>query len=143
MKITAPKNKTPATLFSPTFIFLVISAAFGQKVTTPQQGSLPASDTTSYAFKPIVVAATRSERPIYRVPYAIDIIELNDIQRAETGLSLEEALRAIPGVVVNNRYNLSQGDRMVIRGIGSRASFGVRGIKIIPAKSDSTHISPM
>ncbi len=34
-------------------------------------------------------------------------------------------------MVVNNRYNLSQGDRITIRGIGSRTPFDVHGIKII------------
>jgi len=56
---------------------------------------------------------------------------LDDIQLGEVGLSLEETLRSLPGVVVHNRYNLSQGDRITLRGIGSRAPFGVRGIKII------------
>ncbi|MGH7494776.1 MAG: TonB-dependent receptor family protein [bacterium] len=89
------------------------------------------SATAKYIIAPVVVTATRSERPIYRVPFALDILTQGDVQRAEAGLSLEEALREIPGVSVSNRYNLSQGDRIAIRGIGSRASFGVRGIKII------------
>ena len=84
-----------------------------------------------YFLEPIVVTATRSDRPVYRVPYAIDIIEKRGIQKSQIGLSLEEALRTVPGVVVNNRYNLAQGDRIVVRGIGSRAPFGVRGLNII------------
>ena len=32
---------------------------------------------------------------------------------------------------MSDRGNLSQGDRVSIRGIGSRASFGVRGIRVL------------
>jgi iron complex outermembrane receptor protein len=104
---------------------------FAQDGQAPQPDSLHTSGTRQYTVAPVVVTATRSERPIYRVPFALDVLEQKDVQRAETGLSLDEALRGIPGVLVNNRYNLSQGDRIAIRGIGSRASFGVRGIRII------------
>jgi iron complex outermembrane recepter protein len=79
----------------------------------------------------IEVEATRRPRPVFDVPYAIDSLDKIQIQRGETGISLEENLRSVPGVIVNNRNNISQGDRISIRGLGSRASFGVRGIKII------------
>ncbi|MBT5876328.1 MAG: TonB-dependent receptor [Candidatus Latescibacteria bacterium] len=84
-----------------------------------------------YQIDPVVISATRYARPIFRVPYAVDVKGLDDIQLGEVGLSLEETLRSLPGVVVQNRYNLSQGDRITLRGIGSRAPFGVRGIKLI------------
>ena len=45
-------------------------------------------------------------------------------------LSLEELLNEGAGIFVFNRNNLSQGDKITIRGIGTRAQFGVRGIKI-------------
>ncbi|MEE2711009.1 MAG: TonB-dependent receptor [Gemmatimonadota bacterium] len=89
------------------------------------------TQTPEYEIDPVVITATRYARPIFRVPYAVDLIGLDDVQLGEIGLSLEETLRALPGVVVNNRYNLAQGDRISIRGIGSRAPFGVRGIKLI------------
>jgi iron complex outermembrane recepter protein len=58
-------------------------------------------------------------------------IEKDDMVKGETGLSLEESLIQIPGVLIDNRHNPSMGDKISIRGIGSRASFGVRGIKIL------------
>ncbi|MCI0699003.1 TonB-dependent receptor [candidate division KSB1 bacterium] len=104
---------------------------FAQETRENEQGSSSLSDTLKYSLEPIVVTATRQERPIDRVPYAIDLIERKEIQRGEAGLSLDEVLRAVPGVAVNNRFNFSQGDQISIRGVGSRAPFGVRGIKII------------
>lgn len=108
-------------------IFVTSTSAQNQQ----KADSLNSPQAPKYLLEPVVVTATRSERPIYRVPYAINVIEQKDILHAEIGLSLDEALRTIPGVVVSNRNNLSQGDRISIRGIGSRAPFGVRGLKIL------------
>jgi iron complex outermembrane receptor protein len=112
-------------------IIILISAVFAQEMQTQKPDSSGTSNAPQYTIATIVVTATRYERPIFRVPYAINVIEQREIQRAQAGLSLDETLRAIPGVVVNNRFNPSQGDRISIRGAGSRAPFGVRGIKII------------
>ncbi len=111
-------------------IIAIVHEALAQQA-QPLPDSSMASDSIQYFGEPVLVTATRSEQIIYRVPYALDLIAQRDLQRAEAGLSLDEALRALPGVTVNNRYNLSQGDRTTIRGIGSRTPFGVRGIKII------------
>jgi iron complex outermembrane receptor protein len=46
-------------------------------------------------------------------------------------LTVRDVFSSVPGVMVSNRFNLSQGDRIVMRGMGSRAQFGVRGIKIL------------
>jgi len=110
--------------FLPLFISSVVTVASAQDFSR-------VSDSTQYELAPVIVTATRSARALERVPYAISVIEQKEIQRGEAGLSLDEALRAVPGVVVNNRFNLSQGDRLMIRGLGSRAPFGVRGVKII------------
>lgn len=119
---------------SKNFLLLIISvvtATSAQDARKNAPDSLRVTNPTAYELAPIIVTATRAERSLDRVPYALGLIEQKDIQRAEIGLSLGEALRAIPGVVVNNRFNLSQGDRLSIRGLGSRAPFGVRGLKII------------
>jgi len=112
------------------FLSLLSTAfcAFAQDTQLPQPDS---SRAPQYELQSVLVTATREARPKGRVPYAISVLAQNEIQRGQAGLSLDEALRAVPGVVVNNRYNLSQGDRISMRGLGSRSAFGVRGIKII------------
>ena len=117
------------------YSFLIISIlinifAISVLLAQTQQDSLR-KDQIEYKLKPVTVTAVRTSRPIYEVPYAIDVLSKKSIQRGKLQLSLEESLREVPGIIVNNRNNLSQGDRISIRGIGSRASFGVRGIKII------------
>jgi len=94
-----------------------------------------ATDTTGvsvdHILEPIEVTATRSIRDILDIPYAVDRVDQDQIQLAEPGLSLEESVRSLPGIIVHNRNNVSQGDRISIRGLGSRASFGVRGVKLV------------
>ncbi|MEJ2617580.1 MAG: TonB-dependent receptor, partial [Ignavibacteriaceae bacterium] len=79
---------------------------------------------------PVIVSA-RAGSSILNIPYAIDQIDSAQIQNELIGLSLSEILNQVPGLIVSNRNNPSMGDKITIRGIGSRASFGVRGIKII------------
>lgn len=63
-------------------------------------------------------------------PFSIDQLQFSDKAYLDP-YSLDRVLFTIPGVFVNNRFNASQGDRITLRGIGSRAQFGIRGIKII------------
>ena len=96
-----------------------------------QQDTILNMSSKEFELSKITVTATRAERSIYLVPRAINYINLSLPQSANRALSLDESLRQIPGIFVNNRNNLSQGDRIMIRGIGSRAQFGVRGIKVL------------
>lgn len=52
-------------------------------------------------------------------------------QPGRIGVTLDEALASVPGLFVNNRYNFALGTRISLRGFGSRAAFGVRGIRLI------------
>ena len=45
--------------------------------------------------------------------------------------SIEQELNTVPGVWLTNTINAAQDYRIAIRGFGSRASFGVRGIRIL------------
>jgi iron complex outermembrane receptor protein len=88
------------------------------------------SKDTVYTLEPVVVSS-RAENSILNIPYAIDLADSAQIQNNIKGLSLDEVLNGVPGLIVSNRNNPSLGDRITLRGIGSRASFGVRGIKLI------------
>ncbi len=77
------------------------------------------------------VTVTRTAEPLQRVPYAIGVLDREDIQRGQQTLGIDEALNNLPGVVVSNRYNYSLDQRISIRGFGSRSNFGIRGLKIL------------
>ena len=61
----------------------------------------------------------------------ISVIAGAELRRARSGAFLEEALRALPGLQIQNRFNLASGERLMIRGFGSRAQFGIRGVRIL------------
>jgi iron complex outermembrane recepter protein len=69
--------------------------------------------------------------PLHRAPYAVAAVSEAEIRRARPGIALDEALGAIPGVQVDNRYNYSLGERISVRGFGARAQFGVRGVRVL------------
>jgi iron complex outermembrane receptor protein len=77
------------------------------------------------------ITVTRAPEPLDRVPYAVGVLDREDLQRGQQTLGLDEALNNLPGVVVSNRYNFSLDQRISIRGFGSRSNFGVRGLKIL------------
>ena len=66
-----------------------------------------------------------------RAPFAIGVAFSEQIQRGKPGLALDEALTGIAGVQVDNRFNYALGERISIRGLGARAQFGVRGVRVI------------
>lgn len=79
----------------------------------------------------VKVTAMRTSTNISEIPASISVIDKNQIQGFQMTLSAEESMRSVPGVFVNNRYNLSQGDRISIRGLGSRSQFGIRNIRVM------------
>lgn len=84
-----------------------------------------------YRADTLTVEALRAPASLDAVPFSVNRRDLTPIVRGETGLSLAPALDQVPGVMVAERHNLSQGDRLVVRGIGARASFGVRGVRLL------------
>jgi iron complex outermembrane receptor protein len=90
-----------------------------------------AQPATQAGIEEIIVTATRIEKSLDRVPAAISVIGQDDIQLGRQQLALDESLSRVPGVYMQNRFNFAQDLRVSIRGFGSRANFGLRGIKIL------------
>ena len=86
---------------------------------------------TVQTLETIEVTVTRTAEPLSRVPAAVSVVGQRDLRRAQPTLGLDEALSNVPGVYVANRYNFSLDQRLSIRGFGSRANFGGRGVKIL------------
>jgi len=80
---------------------------------------------------PVVISVLRGERPADRVPYAVSVSGDSIVQRGAPRLALGEALAAVPGIDVQDRFNSAVGDRVSIRGFGARTQFGIRGVKIL------------
>jgi iron complex outermembrane receptor protein len=79
----------------------------------------------------VVVTATRTATPALEVPASIDRIYGDDIREGRAQVNLSESVGRVPGLAVLNRQNYAQDLQIQSRGFGSRATFGVRGIRLI------------
>ncbi len=79
----------------------------------------------------MVVSATRVARPMLEIPAAVDRIYADEIREGRALVNLSESLGAVPGIFVQNRQNYAQDLQISSRGFGARATFGVRGIRLI------------
>lgn len=78
----------------------------------------------------IVVTGSLVERAIQEAPYAISVLDRDTLRSAGPMVNASEALQRVPGLVANNRGNYAQDLQISARGFGSRAGFGVRGLRI-------------
>lgn len=79
----------------------------------------------------VVVTATRVPQPSLEVPASVDRIYADEIRQGKPQVNLSESLGRVPGIVVQNRQNYAQDLQISSRGFGARATFGVRGIRLI------------
>ena len=88
-------------------------------------------DSAAYTAPVVVITATRDAAPLDRLPLAVSTVGRERFAPGEKALSLAEALRQVPGLHVSERNNWSLGPRLTARGLGARAAFGVRGVKVL------------
>ncbi|MBF0367870.1 MAG: TonB-dependent receptor [Magnetococcales bacterium] len=77
----------------------------------------------------ISVTATRVERPTQAVPEAISVVSRERIEKARMQ-NIKEVLSGTPGVLIDSK-NGGYDARLVIRGAGQKAPYGVREITIL------------
>lgn len=108
---------------------VLLAAPLAAQVPAPRDSA--AGDSTGVRLPEITVTVTRRPAIAARVPAAVGVVERRDLQGAQATLGLDESIANIPGVYVANRYNYSLDQRLSIRGAGSRANFGLRGVKVL------------
>jgi iron complex outermembrane receptor protein len=78
-------------------------------------------------LEPVNVTATRREASVFDTPAAVSV---RGMPAATPGMNASEALQGIPGLLVRDRQNYAQDTQLSIRGFGTRASFGIRGLRV-------------
>ncbi|MBI4540996.1 MAG: TonB-dependent receptor [Gemmatimonadetes bacterium] len=107
-----------------------VLSAFG--AAGPLTAQPPSADSiTPISLAPITVTVLRTPFELNLAPYSVAVATRERIRLARPGLALDEALRGVPGVQVDNRFNYALGERISIRGFGARAQFGVRGVRVL------------
>lgn len=87
------------------------------------------ADSVARQLPPVTV--TGEGQTLETTPWAVGEVGVDELRRAQPTIGLDEALTWIPGVFVGNRYNFALDQRVSIRGFGSRANFGVRGVAVL------------
>ncbi|MEM7083864.1 MAG: TonB-dependent receptor [Pseudomonadota bacterium] len=79
----------------------------------------------------IVVTATRTDTALRESIAAVSVVDGTQVQLGQPQLGLDESLNRVPGLFLQNRFNFAQDLRISNRGFGARASFGIRGTRIL------------
>lgn len=134
---------------SSAFFLLIFSA--GARAVQPETGPIVPGAVTDTGGAPlagarveqkpteltetIVISGTRSATKVKDVPAAITVVSGEEVQQDRKALSLEESLKFVPGVRVEDELGSAGRTRIIIRGTGTRANSpagsGVRGIKVL------------
>ncbi len=117
----------PSSLHSLTRALIAVGCAGALPVLA--QTDPPAAEPLS--VEPVVVSASRLPEPAFASPSAISMIDERTLREAGPGINLSEALNRAPGVVALNRQNYAQDLQISVRGFGSRATFGIRGVRLL------------
>ena len=93
--------------------------------------ALPVSVSGQTPSDTVTVTGTRVERPALEIPASVDRVSADDIRETRPQINLSESLGRVPGLSVANRQNYAQDLQISSRGFGGRATFGVRGLRMI------------
>ncbi|MDZ7630446.1 MAG: TonB-dependent receptor [Gemmatimonadaceae bacterium] len=95
-----------------------------------RRDSTRADSTRIQPLPTVNVRVMSDQRALEKVPWAVGVVGVRELRRAQPTVNLDEALGSVPGVFVASRYNFATDSRISIRGAGARANFGLRGVKV-------------
>ena len=80
----------------------------------------------------ITVEAVRSAETEASAPFSVTVQTRSPKELSLTpSTSLDDVLRPLPGIWVNDRHHFALGERISVRGVGYRSNFGVRGVQVL------------
>jgi iron complex outermembrane receptor protein len=107
-----------------------LACMLGLTAATPAAAQ-PAGSDEADALDDVVVSASREAQRSFDAPAAVQSIGRTTIREAGPGVHLSEPLSRLPGVVALDRQNWAQDPQLSIRGFGARATFGIRGVRLL------------
>lgn len=130
MKPSHVRNRRLALLARPGL--LTATLIFASVLGRPLSAQVPEGTDSVPRFNmdSVVVDVMKTPIRVGDSPYTVSVAGAAELREGKSGMFLEEALETLPGVQVQNRFNYAVGERVSIRGFGSRAQFGVRGIHV-------------
>ena len=90
----------------------------------------PAAGQAPVTLSTVQVNASRLDLSPFDVPASLSVVQVAPYQAGQPGVNLSEGLVGVPGILARDRQNYAQDEQISIRGFGSRATFGVRSIRL-------------
>jgi len=90
-----------------------------------------ASQTSTITLQEVALEAPKLKTSVFLIPSSVSTLNVAALKGGQQQRSLQEYLSGVPGLFALNSNNYAQDLRLSIRGFGSRAAFGIRGVKII------------
>ena len=112
---------------------VAVLSCFGltpQQVAASEQTAATADRATPTTLPAVQVSAIHLDIPPFDLPAALSVVRIEPAAVGEPGVNLSESLVGVPGILVRDRQNYAQDAQISIRGVGSRATFGVRSIRL-------------
>lgn len=110
------------------WLFIIVGIIFPPPVFIKAQSQ---TDTTTITLQEVALQAPKIETVQNKLPFSLSVKDLTSFQAIYQQLSLQEYFGSVPGLFTQNANNYAQDLRISLRGFGSRAAFGIRGVKII------------
>ena len=85
----------------------------------------------SIKLEEVIISVTKIKDSLVNTPFSVSIKNFSTFQKSAEQFNISEYIEDIPGIFISNDNNYAQDSRISIRGFGSRANFGIRGIKLI------------
>lgn len=110
---------------------LLVSAVLLLFIAPPSGAQAPA-DTVAAELPEVSVEAARGLETSATAPFAVSVVRLSSTaQQVEAPVYVKDIVRDIPGVWMNDRGHFALGERLIVRGMGWRSPFGVRGVQVL------------
>ena len=85
----------------------------------------------SIQLEEVIISVTKIKDSLINTPFSVSIKSFSTFQKSAEQFNISEYIEDVPGIFISNDNNYAQDSRISIRGFGSRANFGIRGIKLI------------
>lgn len=117
-------NKTSAFVLTPLF-FLQPELSYAQSA-PPPVSEVPSSAQDGS----LIVIKQRRGLSELDTPAAVSVVGGQSLRNSTPQVNLSESLGSVPGLQIQNRQNYAQDLQLSVRGFGSRAMYGVRGVRV-------------
>ena len=109
-----------------------LAVALGGLLAGGVSAQVAPADTTARDLGAVEVTASPFTLAPARAPLALVVRQRTEAEQAtDPATSLDALGRGLPGLWISDRGNPSTGERVLVRGLGWRAAFGVRGTHVL------------